>query len=219
MLLLLTSWDSASLILLALALSLDSLTVGFLYGARGIRLSWGALVMIGMATGLLLGLAMFGGGLVAARLDPDLARRGGAMLLALVGLWITYQTWRTRPGADIPSPEGRRVIKLKLGSVGILIEILREPATADLDRSGQINLYEATFLGVALALDSMAAGLGAAMAGFSPVHLPVAAAGGSALLIYIGTKTAQLLPCKINGRWAILHGLMLVALGLYRMVI
>jgi len=217
-LLLLTSWDPASLILLALALSLDSLTVGFLYGSRGIRLTWGALVMIGMATGLLLGLAMYGGGLVAARLDPDVARRGGAMLLALVGLWITYQTWRTRPGAVSLPSEGRRVIKLKLGSIGILIEILREPATADLDRSGQINLYEATFLGVALALDSMAAGLGAAMAGFSPLHLPVAAGGGSVLLIYLGTKIAGLLPFKISGRWSFLHGLMLVALGLYRMV-
>ncbi len=219
MLLLLSSWDPGSLILLALALSLDSLTVGFLYGARGIRLTWGALVMIGMATGLLLGVAMYGGGLVAARLDPDLARRGGALLLALVGLWITYQTWRTRPGAVTERPEGRRVIKLKLGSVGILIEILREPATADLDRSGQINLYEATFLGVALALDSMAAGLGAAMAGFSPLHLPVAAAGGSVALIHLGSKVAGLLPFKINGRWSVLHGLMLVALGLYRFVV
>lgn len=78
---------------------------------------------------------------------------------------------------------------------------------------------EAWVLGVALALDSVAAGLGAAMAGFSPVGLPMTAAGGSLALMLIGSRGARFLPFRLEGRWAMLHGLVLVGLGLYRMVI
>lgn len=215
-----------SLVLLALALSLDSLTVGLLYGARSIRLSFGAMLIVSMATGLLLAAAMAGGHAVAQVLPPALAQRLGALLLTGVGTWITYQTWRShRQGTERsrpepgPAPAGTlRVWRLKLGSFGVVIEILREPGAADLDRSGTINPVEACFLGVALALDSVAAGLGAAMAGYSPLGLPVAAAGGSFGLMLLGSRAARLLPFKLEGPWSMAHGVVLMALGVYRMV-
>jgi putative sporulation protein YtaF len=216
--------NAISLALLALALSLDSLTVGLLYGARGIKLSWSAMTVVSLSTGLLLLAAMGGGQVAAAWLPPALAQRLGALVLTGVGLWITYQTWRShgRPRAVTPEPqpeESRKVWRLKLGSVGIVIEILREPGSADLDHSGHISLSEALFLGIALALDSVAAGLGAAMAGFSPLALPLVASGGSLLLMFAGSRGARLLPFKLDGRWSWVHGMVLVALGLYRMVV
>lgn len=217
-----------SLALLALALSLDSLTVGLLYGSRGIKLSWSAMLIVSLATGLLLSLSMGGGRMVAAALPGPLAQRLGACLLVGAGAWVTYQTWRShRRGSAAPpgpacKPEQqeaqRRVWRLRLGSVGIVIEILREPGAADLDRSGHISSMEAWFLGVALALDSVAAGLGAAMAGFSPYSLPIAASVGSFGLMFLGSRGAARLPFRLQGRWEMLHGLVLVALGLYRMV-
>ena len=213
-----------SLAVLALALSLDSLAVGLLYGVRSIKLSWTAMLVVSGASGLLLAAAMGGGHALAGVLPPGVAQRLGALLLVGVGLWITYQTWRNhgRP-AEVPAPppvqEGPlRVWRLRLGSIGVVIEILREPGAADIDHSGHISLTEACFLGVALALDSVAAGLGAAMAGFSPYGLPLAAAGGSLGLMFLGSRAARLLPFKLEGPWTMLHGVVLVALGLYRMV-
>lgn len=213
--------DSVSLVLLAAALSLDSLMVGLLYGLRGIRVPWGAAAIVSLATGLLLAAAMGAGALLAARLPPGVAQRVGAAILALTGLWITAQTLRPRPGA----PPGRRapaavhrVWRLRFGSVGIVVEILREPSAADLDRSGHINPAEAVLLGVALALDSVAAGLGAAMTGFSPVGLPLAAAAASFTLLTAGALLARHLPLRLHGRWTALHGVLLTLLGLYRMM-
>ncbi|HYF77174.1 MAG TPA: sporulation membrane protein YtaF [Symbiobacteriaceae bacterium] len=219
--------NTLSLALLALALSLDSLTVGLLYGVRGIKLPWTAMAVVSGASGLLLAGAMSGGRMLSELLPAGVAGRLGALLLVGVGLWISYQTWRShkRPGAQPPEPTPApapggplKVWRLRLGSIGIVIEILREPGAADLDHSGHISLSEACFLGVALALDSVAAGLGAAMAGFSPVGLPLAAAGGSLGLMLLGSRAARLLPFKLEGPWAMLHGVVLVALGLYRMV-
>lgn len=218
--------DPISLLLLAFALSLDSLTVGLLYGARGIRLPWGALLIVSMATGLLLSLAMAGGRMVSDHLPPHVAERAGALVLASVGAWITYQTWRSQRGREpgtLPPPapptdQRRPLLRLRLGSVGIVIEILREPGAADIDRSGHINPVEACLLGIALALDSVAAGLGAAMAGFSPYGLPVAAALASFGLMLAGSRGARFLPVKLSGSWSAVHGVVLVLLGLYRIM-
>ncbi len=199
--------------------------VGILYGVRGIRLSWPAIGIVALATGLLLMLSMAAGRSMASTLPPDLARRLGALLLVAVGIWITYQTLRSQrrevPTVGDREPEipVRRVWRLRLGSVGIVIEILREPGAADLDRSGSINPVEAVFLGVALALDSTAAGLGAAMAGYSPVGLPMAAMAASLVLLSAGSRWARLLPFRLEGPWAALHGVFLLVVGLYRMVL
>ncbi|HWI64290.1 MAG TPA: sporulation membrane protein YtaF [Symbiobacteriaceae bacterium] len=217
--------NAISLVALALALSLDSLSVGLLYGVRGIKLSWTAMLVVSLASGLLLSAAMGGGEVISRYLPAAYAQRLGALLLVGVGLWITYQTWRNhgRPAVEPPPapspPDGPLAVwRLRLGSIGVVIEILREPGAADIDHSGHISLTEACFLGVALALDSVAAGLGAAMAGFSPVGLPAAAAAGSLGLMLLGSRAAKLIPFKLEGPWAMLHGVVLVALGLYRMI-
>ncbi|MFZ5813686.1 MAG: sporulation membrane protein YtaF [Bacillota bacterium] len=215
--------DPVSLGLLALALSLDSLMVGLLYGLRGIRLSWAAISIVATATGLLLMLSMAAGGAMAAVLPPAAAGRAGAVLLAAVGLWITYQTLRSQREAGTAAPRPapaplQKVWRLQLGSVGIVIQILREPGAADLDRSGHINPLEAVLLGVALALDSTAAGLGAAMAGFSTLGLPLAAGCATLSLLYAGSRWARVLPIRLEGPWAAIHGVVLLGVGLYRMI-
>lgn len=207
--------DPVSLILLATALSLDSLMVGLLYGARRIRLSWGAMAIVSLATAILLLASMTAGRWIAAAMPPELAQRLGAGLLICVGLWVTYQTLR---GKETPTEPIRRVWRLRLGSVGVVVEILREPGAADLDRSGHINPAEAWLLGVALALDSTAAGFGAAMAGFSPLGLPLVAALASFTLLWAGGWAARLLPFRLKGPWAALHGVVLCLVGLYRMI-
>lgn len=207
------------MVLLAAALSLDALMVGLLYGLRGIRVSQGAAAIVSLATALLLGTAMGAGRFLAALLAPRVAERAGAAILALTGGWITLQTLRARPGAPTAAGEGwHRVWRLRLGSVGIVVEILREPSAADLDRSGHINPAEAVLLGVALALDSVAAGFGAALTGFSPLGLPLAAGATSFVLLSAGSRLAGHLPLRLDGRWAALHGVVLALLGLYRMM-
>jgi len=209
-----------SLVLLALAVSLDSLMAGLMYGLRGLRLPWEAAAIVSLATGLLLALSMVTGGMVAAWLPPSAAQRVGASILALTGIWIIVQTVRSRPAASPARDPARlhRVWRLRLGSVGIVVEILREPAAADLDRSGHINPQEAILLGLALALDSTAAGLGAAMTGFSPLTLPLAAACSTFALLTAGSRLARRLPLRLNGRWAALQGVLLTLLGLFRML-
>lgn len=206
--------------LLAAALSLDSLSVGLLYGARRIRLPATATLIVAGASGLLLTLSMLGGSLVANLLPPHLAGEVGGLLLVGVGLWIAWGA--LHPKEPVEASEAVlepivRVWRLRLGSAQIVIEILREPGRADLDRSGTISLWEAGLLGIALALDSVAAGLGAGLAGANWA-LPLLAFALSWLFLTAGGWVGERVPIKLDGPWGALHGLVLMLLGLLRLL-
>lgn len=206
--------------LLAAALSLDSLSVGLLYGARRIRLPAAATLIVAGASGLLLTLAMFGGSLMANLLPPKAAGEVGGLLLVGVGLWIAWGALRPKEpveASEVVAAPRVQVYKLRLGSAQIVIEILREPGRADLDRSGSISLWEAGLLGIALALDSVAAGLGAGLAGANWL-LPVLAFALSWLFLTAGGWVGERVPIKLEGPWGALHGVVLMALGLLRLL-
>jgi putative sporulation protein YtaF len=202
-----------SLIFLALALSLDSLSVGVLYGARGIRLPWAAILVTGLISGALVGLTMWLGRLAGTILAPATAQRLGGAILAGVGVWVIYQTLRTH----IPDTPGA-LCTIRLRPLGLVIQILREPQAADIDRSGTISAGEAGLLGLALALDSVGAGFGAALAGFDPLRLPAFVAVACSGCLWLGSRLARILPFPREGRWSVVHGVALLLLGLYRMI-
>jgi len=117
--------------------------------------------------------------------------------------------------ADAPQ---RAVWTLEIRQWGIVIQILRTPAAADMDRSGTITVGEAFLLGTALSLDAFGAGIGAAMVGFSPLvtSATIAAAGG--LFLWMGTRVGF----RVAGwRWVrpltVLPGIILIAMGLLKL--
>lgn len=206
---------------------MDSLTVGLVYGARGIRLPARGLLVVSLTSAAVLGGAMLAGQAAAASLGAAWAQRVGAATLMAVGAWVSWQAWHSTGGApaaaggmaaapppDAPTP----VLIWRVPYLRLVITILREPAAADVDRSGSINAGEALLLGLALAADSLGAGLGAGMAGFSPVWLPLLGGLGGWASLYAGSRLAARLPLRLHGRWGLLHGLVLVALGVTRLV-
>lgn len=213
---------------LALALSLDSLAVGLLYGMRGIRLSLPGSAVVCLTSAVVLAAAAITGQALARSMDTTWAQRIGALVLVLVGIWAVAQAWRTThpagPASVSLAPERPRdgqqqklVLTWRLPALRLVIQILREPAAADLDRSGSISSGEAVLLGLALAADSLAAGLGAGLTGFHPLPLAIMVGGAGWLSLLTATRLAASLPWRPRGRWALVHGLALVALGLYRL--
>ncbi len=111
------------------------------------------------------------------------------------------------------------VIMLELKTLGLVIQILRSPHKADIDRSGNISSTEALMLGTALSLDAFGAGLGAAMLGFPALITSVAIALSSAAFLLIGLKLgfrfSQFRQVKVI---ALLPGILLIAIGFIRLI-
>ena len=202
----------------AVALSLDGLGVGLSYGMRKIKIPWKSLVVISIASAAALGLSMVLGHLIASFLSKQIAGIVGGMALVLIGIWLLLQGWSQRLEEKDPTLSGTieplTIFKLSIPSLGLVIKILKEPAKADFDRSGTISVNEAIFLGFALAMDALGAGLGAAMMGFSPWFTPMVLAVSKFLLVSLGLYLgSQFSVDRLRKDLGLVPGAIIIALG------
>lgn len=155
-----------AIIFFALAVSADGFIAGLAYGIKKIRIPFLSLIVIASASALAVSCSMLLGQGIAAILPHETAKRLGAILLILMGTFFLIKALCDRLD-NLPASEDEPLVTLNLKSLGIVIKILKEPAAADLDASGEISQKEAFFLGLALAVDAMGAGIGIAMAGYN----------------------------------------------------
>lgn len=232
-----------SLLVLALAVSLDGFGVGATYGLRKIRIPLGSVLIIGAMSGLVFFLAMQIGVAASAFLTPEMAKTAGAVILMGIGCWAVYQIMRSKGqedtaesheaeaqgldsgmAADAGAPDqnlglGSKVMSIELKRLGLVIQILKTPAAADLDRSGTISSVEAAWLGLALSLDAFGAGIGAAFIGFTPLFTSLVIALSCGTFIYSGLRVGLMYS---NVQWirrlTVLPGCILILIGFLKLM-
>jgi len=218
-----------SVIAFAAALSLDGFGVGVAYGMRKIRIPGLSLMVISLTSSTAIGITMLFGHLVAQYISAGIAETIGAAILILVGLWIVLQTVFKRKaydrglvnGENSSHPDGHcePIFRLQIKGLGLVIQILHEPTAADWDKSGIINIGEALMLGLALALDAMGAGFGAAMAGFGPLLTPLIVGLVKFMMVSLGVHVGRRSASSwLGDRAAVLPGWVLICLGLARVM-
>ncbi|CAG7644870.1 putative sporulation protein YtaF [Paenibacillus solanacearum] len=227
-----------SLLLLALAVSLDGFGVGVMYGLRRIRIPLPSVAIISLCSGIIIYVSMQIGVWISRFVDPSFAKTVGAVILMGIGLWAIYQmltekqddeepdagkqpaaagTAKDRSaGAAVATP--KEIINIELKRLGLVIQILRTPSIADMDRSGNISPSEAMLLGTALSLDAFGAGIGAALLGFTPwlTAAVIALASGTFLSagLSFGFRFANL---KWIRKLSILPGFVLILMGIMKL--
>ncbi len=207
--------------ILALAVSLDSFGVGVLYGIRKIRIPSFSILIISFCSGIVIYSSMYIGVLLLQFLNPSVAHMIGAFILIGIGIWAIVQMKiqkKDEPTIEVPQFKEKRVLHLELKKLGLVIDILKTPSKADVDRSGNISAVEATFLGIALSLDAFGAGIGAALIGFSPLLTSMTIAVSCGLFITLGLKTGYIFSgMKWIRRFSILPGCILILMGIFKL--
>lgn len=219
-----------TIIIFALALNMDALGAGIAYGVRNIKLPLSSLLIISAMSVLAISISMAAGQLLLHFISPVFAERLGGTILLLIGIWILYQSLMSNPGKNVPpgevieeevcnlEGEQRTVLKIHIRSMGLVIQILKEPARADLDRSGVISGREALLLGLALAMDAFAAGFAVSILGFSLVLTALVVGIGHLALTYLGLIIGRGMGTLSFGRqFSALPGCLLIALGLFKL--
>lgn len=202
-----------SVLLLAVSLSLDSLSVGLTYGARGLKMGGPARLILGLASMSLSAAALTAGRTAAGVVPVQAARLAGALMLVGLGAVLTWRAaWPSTAATASPCWQ------IRLRPLGLVVQILREPVAADVDRSGEVTPSESLALGLALAMDSVGAGFGAALAGYQSWLLPFAVGVACTLMFSLGHRIGSRTPWELNGRAALLPGMFLMGLGIFRML-
>lgn len=210
------------ILILGIAISFDGFFVGLTYSLRQIEICRTSLLLISGISGLSILITILCGKFIASFLTAELTEYLGGAILVLVGLWVLIQNFRQNfmEGKRHPALEHEVVlISFKIPWLGIVIQILREPVTADFDRSGTINIREAFFLGIALALDAVGAGLGAGLAGAHPVTTPAIVFLFKFLFLSSGSYLGQRIQNYSLLGFSALPGFLLISLGIFKWII
>lgn len=218
-----------SLLMLAVAVSIDGFGVGITYGMRRIKIPVRSVIIITACSALVILAAMYIGGWLAYFLSPSVTHYIGGAILIGIGLWAIYniRSQQNNSTDDVDeetvsnSEEAgiRSVLAIEIKSLGLVIQILKRPTKADMDRSGTISGMEAMFLGLALSLDAFGAGIGAALIGYTPWLTALLIGAANCVFILSGLK----LGFAYSGtewmkRMTYVPGIMLVLCGLFKLL-
>lgn len=190
------------ILIIALAVSIDSFAVGIAYGIKNTYISFLSIMIIIFISMSLFLISMLSGALIINMLPPFLAKIISAFIL------ITIGTWRLKESVNKYKSNKNKVYN-----------IIKKPSEADIDISGTIDSREALILGFALAIDNIGVGISSS-SGNSYIFLTVAAVGiFNFLFIKIGQYLGKVFTLtKYNDKISLLPGQLLIALGLTKLI-
>lgn len=201
-----------SMLLFSLAVSADGFMAGTAYGIRKIKIPLLSLAVIALASACAVTVSMLCGRVLSFFLPSLWAKMAGGAMLLLVGFYFLFCAFRERI-SSLPKDD-EPLLTLSVKSLGIIIQILKEPVKADFDASGEISSREAFFLGMALAMDAFGAGVGMAMAGFNILFTAVLVGMIKFILVKAGLFTGNLVKSqKYKHLSALISGLIFITIG------
>ncbi|HET7658140.1 MAG TPA: sporulation membrane protein YtaF [Bacillales bacterium] len=206
-----------SMIFIAFALSLDSFNVGTTYGMRKMHIPATSILIIACCSGLVLFASMGFGHLLSHLISPHWAKVIGGLILVILGLWALIQFLFSKQKNTEPREE-EFLLNVEFKKLGIVIQVLRKPMTADLDHSGTISKMEAILLGTALSLDAFGAGIGAALVNYPSFWMSLTVSIMSGLCLAGGKQFGNFFT---NAKWmknaSLFSGLLLILIGIWKM--
>lgn len=203
------------LLFFVLAVSVDGLAVGMGLGLGRIKISLAAFLVVSSVSFLVILPALTLGDYIAGFLHHSWGRWLGGLILLIMG--ILFLLNGLRAGKPVLPTYKVHLNKNSSSFWRRFVYLLHNPLGADLDHSGNINFWEASLLGFALAVDAFGAGLGAAITGY-PVLLTSAMVGlGKFVLLQFGYRFGFYLSGNWNWRiLSVLPGLFLLILGILK---
>ena len=203
-------------ILLVLSLCVDACIASFAYGTNKIKIPVKSSIILTAISTLFLMLSVGIGSLFQEIIPSKIAHLVCFAILFLLGFMRLFEgVLKNYLNKKALSPNN---IEVTLFNFKLVLNVYADVTLADLDHSKSLSPKEALYLGIALSLDSLIVGLGAALAPISLVQVTlfsiifhfIGIIGGC----FIGSKCAE----KINVDLSWLSGAILIVLALLKII-
>lgn len=205
------------LFLLALSLNLDSLSIGVSYGLKKIKMPFPALFTIVFMSISSIGLSWYLGSIIFLYISSYFAKFISSILLITLGVTLFIQAKANIHYQDFK--EEVTIKRLKIKSLNIIIDIIREPSSGDIDNSGQIDIKEAIYIGLALSLDALTIGLSLAAYPINIVSFMIISGTLNLAFIVIGQLIGKYLgKLTSENNLKLASGFIIIILGLTKLV-
>lgn len=192
--------------LIALVNNLDNIGVRIAYSIRGIRIPFLKNLWISLITFIISGAAAYFGELTTVYLNKTVASIISMVLLCVIGFWIILEPYVKRTKDNIKI-ESEKDFSLK--------GVMHNPENADRDNSSDIDLKEATVLGIALSINNVGGGISAGMIGLSWYFVGIFSAIISFVALWLGNYlTVFFKKWNLEQKASTVAGIILILLGI-----
>ncbi len=211
--------NDASVVLMAAACSLDNIVVGVAFGARGIRVPLGSNLLIALVTAAGTLVSLLSGRLLSLAATPARAHVLGSAAIMLLGAWMIVREAVCRMAGDRPRALAGLFQVDGVETLSTLLSVLDDPVIGLMSVTGVLGLRESVLIGIALTLNNVAVGLGAGIAGSSPVLLAATLVAFSMAGLSLGMRAGRrLMPAWLREVSGPLAGTLLVLSGVRELI-
>lgn len=202
-------------LMVAIALSIDTFVAGFAYGANKIKIPFLSAQIINLICSSILGISLLAGHLIRLYIPPAITSIICFGILFCLGLGkLTSSLIKSfvRKHAGL-----QKELKFSFLNLNFILQLCANPEKADVDASKVISATEAISLALALSLDGIAVGFGAALAQVSPLLVFLCSLVTDFMGIISGCFTGRKLVEKVRLNLSWLSGALLIILAIMKL--
>lgn len=210
-------------LLLAIPISLDCIGIGITYGIKNTYITPLAKFIIFSIFFIVTSIAVSIGTLIIEIFSLEFANIVGVILLVLMGLWIIYQSFKSKKDYTKPKKTKTLIPKIHrffIKPFGLTIQIIKSPSNSDLDHSNHIDAKEALYLGSAISIDAFCAGVGCSAIGITSFLFPLFISIFHILFLSFGSFIGENLSSRTkipDNIWSIISGILLMTIGISKL--
>lgn len=197
------------------ALSIDAFVASFAYGGNKIKIPVLSVQIINIICSSTLGISLLAGTLLRQYIPPALSPAICFSILLILG-FIKLLDGATK--SFIRKNTGfKKKIRFSMFNLKFILSLYADPEKADVDASSVISPAEAASLAVALSLDGLAVGFGAALGNVSVIAMIACSLVVGMLAIISGCFFGNKLAGKIPFNLSWLSGALLIVLAVLKL--
>ncbi len=202
-------------VILASTLSLDAFIASFAYGSDKIKIPLSSVIVIDLVCSGVVGISLFVGTLIAPYLPVHISSIICFTVLFVIGLIklldnITKSVIRKHSGLS-------KKIRFSFFNFKLVLSIYANPEKADLDHSKSISFAEAFSLAIALSLDGLAVGFGAAFGDVNGLALFLSSFVTNAAAVFLGACIGNKIASNLRFNISWLSGAILIIMAFIKL--
>lgn len=199
------------LIVLIVALSVDAFAASFAYGVDKVRIPPLSAVIVAALSDFILITSLFIGNLFKAYIPASLTTFLSFSILLALGTAKLFDSSIKRIIRQ--NRFGSRQLHISFKNLSFILTVYAEPQEANITDVEVLSPSEAISLGLALSLDSAAAGIGAASLEYPLLLTALVSFVIGILSVYSGCRLGRLLAARTDFNFSLISGILLVFLA------
>lgn len=201
---------------IAMSLSIDAFAASFAYGSNHIKIPMRSIQTINFICSFITGLALLAGNALQQFIPSWLTTGISFTILFILG---TVKLMESITKSMIRKhSQFHRKVNFSLFNFRFILQLYVDPEKADIDDSKQLSPTEAASLAVALSLDGIAVGFGAALAGIGEWEIFISSLFTNMIALYLGIYFGNKIAHKTTVNLSWLGGGVLIIMAFLKLL-